>query len=168
MGVIVIVLALMQNLFDNDDNNNDVAAAFVSPCRPCHRCRAAAKLVWGLVIALAWLLAQALARGVFVIVLALTQNLFNNYDDNNDDDDAFVSPCRPCHHCQAASTLVWGLVVELAWSLAQALAWGVIGIVLALAPNLFNDNDNNNDNAFVSPLPPPPSLQKRWSLSTGE
>ncbi len=75
----------------------------------------------------------------------------------------------------------------MAWSLAQALAEGVVVIVLALAPNLFDDkDDNNNDNndngdnddddddndddddAFVSPLPLPPSLQKRWSLSTGE
>jgi hypothetical protein len=107
-GVVVIVLALAQNLFDDDNNNDDDNTAFVSPCRPCHHCRAATALVWGLVVALAWLLAQALARGVFVIVLALTQNLFDDYDDNNDDDDAFVSPCRPRHRCRAASVLVRG------------------------------------------------------------
>jgi hypothetical protein len=69
--------------------------------------------------------------------------------------------------------LVWGLVVALAWSLAQALAGGVVVIILALAPNLFNNdnkdnNDDNDNDAFVSPLPPPQSLQKQWSLSTGE
>ncbi len=79
---------------------------------------------------------------------------------------------------------------------------GVIVIVLALAPNLFDDDeddydndnndydddnndddndgedddneddndddDNDDDDAFVSPLPPSPSLQKRWLLSTCE
>ncbi len=76
--------------------------------------------------------------------------------------------------------MVQGLVVALAWSLAQALARGVLVIVLALASNLFDDDNNedndeddnddndDNDDAFVSPLPPPPSLQKQWSLSTGE
>jgi hypothetical protein len=59
-------------------------------------------------------LAQVLANGVIVIVLALKQNLFDD-DNNNDNDDAtFISPCRPCHHCQAAVALVGGLVVELA------------------------------------------------------
>jgi hypothetical protein len=95
--VVVIVLALAQNLFNDDNNNDDDNAAFVSLCRPCDRPRAAAALVRGLIVALAWSLAQALARGVFVIVLALAQNLFNDYDNNNDDDDAFVSPCRPRH-----------------------------------------------------------------------
>jgi hypothetical protein len=164
-GVVIIILALAQNLFDNDDNNDDDDAAFVSPCCPCHRHQAASALVWGLVVALARSLAQALDRGVFVIGLALTQNLFNNDNENDDDDDAFVSPCRPRHRPQAASALFWGLVVALAWSLAQALARGVVVIVLALVPNLFDGNDNNNDvddddDAFVSPLPPPPSLQK--------
>jgi hypothetical protein len=59
------------------------------------------------------------------------------------------------------------LVVALARLFAQALAREAIVIVLALAPNLFDDDDNNN-NAFVSPLLPPPSLIKQWSLSTGE
>jgi hypothetical protein len=98
-GVVVIVLALTQDLFNDDDNNDDDDAAFISPCPPCHHCQAAAALVWGLVVTLAWSLAQALARGVFVIVLALTQNLSDDYNNNNDDDDTFVSPCRPHHHC---------------------------------------------------------------------
>jgi hypothetical protein len=59
------------------------------------------------------------------------------------------------------------LVVALAHLLAQALAGGVVVIVLALAPNLFDNDDNNNhdgkdnkDDNFVYPLPPLPSLQK--------
>ncbi len=71
-------------------------------------------LVRGLVVALTRSLAQALARGVFVIVLALTQNLFDDNNDNDDDDDAFVSPCRPRHHHRAAVALVRGLVVDMA------------------------------------------------------
>ncbi len=94
-GAIVIVLALAQNLFDDDNNNDDDDAAFVSPCRPCYCRRAAVVLVRGLVVALAQSLAGAL---VFIVVLALAQNLFNNNDDNDDDDNAFVSPCHPCHH----------------------------------------------------------------------
>jgi hypothetical protein len=42
-------------------------------------------------------LAQALAKGVVVIFLALAQNLFDK-DDNNEDNDnnnAFVSPLLP-------------------------------------------------------------------------
>jgi hypothetical protein len=117
-GVIIIVLTLAQNLFNDEDNNNDDGAAFVSPCRPRHRRRAAAALFRWLVVVLAWSLAQALARGVFVIVLALAQNLFDDNDNNDDDDDAFVSPCYPRHRRQSASVLVWGLVVALAWSLA--------------------------------------------------
>jgi hypothetical protein len=108
--------------------------------------------------------------GGFVIVLALTKNLFEDDNDYNDDDDAFVPPCLPCHRCRAASAFVWWLVAVLARSLAQALARGVIVIVLVLTQNLFddNDNDNNNDDAFVSSLPLPPSLQKPLSLSTSE
>jgi hypothetical protein len=53
-GVVVIVLALAQNLFDNNDNNDNKDAAFVSPCRPHHRRRAAVALIQGLVVALAW------------------------------------------------------------------------------------------------------------------
>jgi hypothetical protein len=162
-------VALVWGLVVDDDNNDDNDAAFVPPCHHPHHCQATPALVRGLVVALAWSLAQALAGGVFVIVLALAQNLFNDYDDNDDDGDAFISPCRPCHHRQAATTLVWGLVVALAWLLAWAFARGVVVIVLALEPNLFNDDDDDdNKDAFVSPLPPPPSLQKRWSLSTGE
>jgi hypothetical protein len=128
-GVVVIALALAHNLFDDDDNNDKDDNSFVSLCRPCHRRQAATALVWGLVVVLARLLAQAL---VFVIVLALLQNLFDNYDDNDDDDDAFVSPCHPCHRRRAASVLVRGLVVALAQSSAQALARGIIVIILAL------------------------------------
>jgi hypothetical protein len=60
-------------------------------------------------------LAQALAKGVVGIVLTLEQNLLDNNNNNGDDDAAFISPCRPCHHPQAAAALVQGLVVELAW-----------------------------------------------------
>ncbi len=70
----------------------------------------------------------------------------------------------------------------LAWLFAQALAGGFIVIILALTPNLFDDNNDNDnddeddddddnnddDDAFVFPLPPPPSLQKQCSLSTRE
>jgi hypothetical protein len=84
-------------------------------------------------------LAQALPRGAFVVVLALAQNLINDYDDNDDDDNAFFSPCHPRHRRQATSALVQGLVVALAQSLAQALARGVAVILFALAPNLFNN-----------------------------
>jgi hypothetical protein len=158
-------VALVRGLVVDDDNNDDDDAAFVPPCRLHHRRRAAAALVRGLAVALA----RSLARGVFFIVLALAQNLFDDYDDNDDDDDAFVSPCRLRHYRRAAAALVRGLVVALAPSLARALARGVVVIVLALKPNLFDDDDNDDDdNAFVSPLPPAPSLQKRWSLSTGE
>ncbi len=66
--------------------------------------------------------------------------------------------------------------------MVRGLVGEVVVIVLAIGPILFggddddddDDNDNNDDNddnedhAFVSPLPPPPSLQKQWSLSTGE
>jgi hypothetical protein len=52
-GVVVIVLALAQNLLDDDDNNNDDNAAFVSSFCPCHHCQAAAALVRGLVVAFA-------------------------------------------------------------------------------------------------------------------
>ncbi len=91
-------VALVRELVVYNDNNDYYDAAFVPPCHCPHSHRAAAALVRGLVVALARSLAQALARGVFVIVLALVQNLFNNYDDNGDDDDAFISPCRPRHH----------------------------------------------------------------------
>ncbi len=90
---------MVRGLVVDDDNNYDDDAAFVPPCHRHHCCRAAAALVRGLVVALAWSLAQALARGVFVIFLALAQNLLDDYDDNNDDDDAFISPFRPRHHC---------------------------------------------------------------------
>jgi hypothetical protein len=107
-GVIVIVLALTQNSFNKDDKNDDHNAAFISACRPCHRRQATAALVWGLVVALACSLAQALARGVFVIVLALAQNLFDDNDDNDDDDDAFVSPCRPPSE-MVLCPILWGI-----------------------------------------------------------
>ncbi len=70
-GVVSIVLALAQNLFDdnNDDNNDD--DTFVSLCRLRLHHPAASTLVQGLVVALARLLAQVFARGVIVIVLAL-------------------------------------------------------------------------------------------------
>jgi hypothetical protein len=63
-------------------------------------------------------LAQALAKEVVAIVFALAQSLFKDDDNNNNNDAAFISPCRPCHCCQAATLLVWGLIVALAWSLA--------------------------------------------------
>jgi hypothetical protein len=88
---------------------------------------------------LAWLLAQALAKGVINIVLALTQNLFNDDNNNNNNDAAFISPCRPCHRRRATAALVRGLVVALARLLARALARGVFVIVLALVQNLFDD-----------------------------
>ncbi len=69
------------------------------PCCPGHHRQAAVALVWGLVVEMAWQLAQALAKGVFVIVLALAQNLINDNDNNKDGDATFVSPCCPCHHC---------------------------------------------------------------------
>ena len=167
-GVFIIVLALTQNLFNDDNNNNNNDAAFISPCRPCHRWAAVA-LVRGLVVVLAQLLAQALARGVFVIFLALVQNLFDNKYNNDDDDAAFVSPCRPPHSRQAAAALVWWLVVALARSLAQALTRGVFVIVLALAQNLFEDYDDNDDddNAFVSSLLPLPPLLSRRRVGSG-
>jgi hypothetical protein len=71
-----------------------------------------------LVVELNQVLAQALARRVFNIVLAPMQHLFDDDNNNNDDDAAFVSACCPRHRHRAAAALVWGLVVVLAWSLA--------------------------------------------------
>jgi hypothetical protein len=69
------------------------------PCHPCHRRRATVALVWGLVVELAWQLAQALAEGVVVIVLALAKNLFDGDNNNNNANAPFISPCHPCHRC---------------------------------------------------------------------
>ncbi len=133
-------VALVRELVVDDDNNYDDDAAFVPPCHRRRRRRAAAALVRGLVVALGRSLARALARGVFVIVLALAQNLFDDYDDNDDDDDAFVSPFRPRHHHRAATALVRGLVVALARSFLAPTRRGMTNRMRGSVAGIWEDN----------------------------